>query len=145
MLLSQHLAKVRRPRGLAVRAVLFTTLLVAVTAMVSAAIVLIGANREGERQEMSVAQRLTEEFASHAGVAMAGGDVSVMSPMMGAAAQSQEVRALSVRDAGGHVLIRAGGGDADSAVMAALAGRSLSSGATEHWRGGDGADRKSVV
>ena len=81
MLSPQNLAKVRRPRGLAARAALFTALLVAVTAVLSAAIVLIGVHREGERQEISVARRLTEEFAAHAGAAMARGDVSALAEL----------------------------------------------------------------
>ncbi len=139
MLSLQRLAKLRRPRGLAARAVLFTALLVAVTAALSSAIVLIGVQREGERQELSVARDLTEHFAARAGDVMARSSSTVLSRMMRSAAGGQEVRALSVRDARGGVLAQAGGAAADSAVMAVLARRAMSEGATVHRRGGDGA------
>ena len=67
MLSLQRLASLRRPRGLAARAVLFTTLLVVATAFLTSAIVLAGAQREGERQQLAIAGDLTEHFASRAG------------------------------------------------------------------------------
>lgn len=128
-----------RPRGLAARAVLFATLLVAVTATLSSGIVLIGAHREGERQELAIAHDLTAHFASRAGAVMARGDVDVLPRMIAGAVQRSEVRSLSVRDAGGRVLAQFGGGPQDDAVMSALARRAIEEGRSVYQRSEDGA------
>ena len=52
-----NVAKLRRPLGLAARAVLFTTGLLLLTAFVAAATVLVGAEQESERHQLAVAQR----------------------------------------------------------------------------------------
>ncbi|MBC7769161.1 MAG: EAL domain-containing protein [Phycisphaerales bacterium] len=118
-------AKMRRPQGLAARAVLFTTLLVAMTAILSAAILLIGAHREGERQEMSIARDLTEHLASRMGDMVARGNSRILPRMIEGAAQREEVRSIYVRDSAGVVLAQAGGGPADSALMARLTDRAM--------------------
>ena len=133
------LGKLPRPRGLAARAVLFTTLLVAATAALSAGIVLIGAHREGERQELSIAHDLTEHFAARAGDVMARGNTTILSAMISGAVQRSEVRALSVRDAHGETLAQAGGDAGDDAVMSALAHRAMDQNQTVYVRGADGA------
>jgi len=134
-----NFAKVRRPRGLAARAVLFTTLLVAVTSVLSAMIVLVGAHREGQRQERAIARDLTEHFAERAGGHLARGNVSILQRSIVGAAQREEVRSLYVRDSAGAVLAQAGGGAADSALMRRLTDQAIAERATFTIRADDGA------
>ena len=63
-----------RPRGLQARAVIFTSALMALTAAVSAAILIFGAQTEGERQQISIAHDLTQYLATKAGDVMAAAD-----------------------------------------------------------------------
>jgi len=139
MLLPKKFSGLRRPRGLAARAVIFTTLLVAVTATLSAAIVLVGAEREGVRQEQTIMRDLTEHFASVSGDVMARGNTRIMQRMIESTILRDEVRALSVREPGGVVLAQAGGDAADAALMAELAQQAMAERATVQARGGGGA------
>lgn len=138
------LPKLRRPRSLAARAAIFTTLLVAVTAVFSAGIVLIGAHREGERMELAIAFDLTEHLANRAGDIMARGNSAVLNRMIQGAAQRDEVRAISIRDATGATLGHAGGAAADNAVIRRLTARVLGERRAAYERGEDGALAVSV-
>jgi len=133
------LTTLRRPRGLAARAVLFTTLLVAVTAALSATIVLAGAHREGTRQELTIARDLTGYLASRAGDVMARGNARVLGYMVAGSSDRDDVRALSIIDAQGHILAQDGGAAADTAVMQRLAQASGAERAIVHERLPDGA------
>jgi EAL domain-containing protein (putative c-di-GMP-specific phosphodiesterase class I) len=139
MIALPSISKLRRPRGLAARAVLFTTLLVGITATFSAGIVLLGAHREGERQEISIARDLTEHLAARVGDIMARGNTRVLTYMMEGATQREEVRSISVRDASGAVLAQAGGDATDNAVMARLTRQAMAERETFSVRGADGA------
>jgi len=139
MVVLPNIRKLRRPRGLAARAVLFTTLLVAITATLSAGIVLVGAHREGERQEISIARDLTEHLAARVGDIMARGNTRVLTYMMEGATQREEVRSISVRDASGAVLAQAGGSAEDNQVMARLTRAAMAERTTQSVRGQDGA------
>lgn len=138
MVVLPNIRKLRRPRGLAARAVLFTTLLVAITATLSAGIVLVGAHREGERQEISIARDLTEHLAARVGDIMARGNTRVLTYMMEGATQREEVRSISVRDASGAVLAQAGGSAEDNQVMARLTRAAMAERTTQSVRGQDG-------
>ncbi len=138
MLSLPRIANLRRPRGLAARAVLFATLLVTVTAVLSATIVLIGAHREGERQELAITHDLTEHLASRAGEVMARGNTRVLTYMLSGATQREEVRSLSIRDASSGILAQAGGDAADNATMHRLARRAMAERRTVLERDGDG-------
>ncbi len=139
MVVLPNIRKLRRPRGLAARAVLFTTLLVAITATLSAGIILVGAHREGERQEISIARDLTEHLAARVGDIMARGNTRVLTYMMEGATQREEVRSISVRDASGAVLAQAGGSAEDNRVMAQLTRAAMAERETQSVRGEDGA------
>ena len=138
MLTLPRLASLRRPQGLAARAVLFTTLLVAATAAISAAIVLIGAHREGERQELAITHDLTEHFAARAGDVMARGNTRVLSYMIQGTVQRNSVRALSVRDAQNQILAQEGGDARDNATMTRLAQRAMAERRSAYERLQDG-------
>ena len=138
MLRLPRFASLRRPHGLAARAVLFTTLLVAATAAISAAIVLIGAHREGERQELAITHDLTEHFAARPGDVMARGNTRVLSYMIQGTVQRNSVRALSVRDAQNQILAQEGGDSRDNATMTRLAQRALAERRSSYERLQDG-------
>ncbi|MEQ1819780.1 MAG: hypothetical protein ABL871_14345, partial [Terricaulis sp.] len=87
-----------RPRGLQARAVIFTSALMALTAIVSAAILIFGAQTEGERQQITIAHDLTEHLASRAGDVMAHGNTRVLEMMIQGSTQQRNVRAISIRD-----------------------------------------------
>jgi EAL domain-containing protein (putative c-di-GMP-specific phosphodiesterase class I)/GGDEF domain-containing protein len=132
------LVRLRRPRGLAARAVIFNTIVVVVTAALSAAIVLVGAQREGELQERAITHDLTEHLASRAGDVMARGNLQVLNHMIDGATQRAEVRSLSIRDWQGRVLAETGNTDADAAAIEALTRRVLAEADTISVRGRDG-------
>ncbi len=117
--------KLARPRGLAARAILFTTLLVFVTASVSATILIIGAQREGERQELAIARDLTLFLAQRSGELMARGNARVLQRMIQGSSSLTNVRSLTIRDASNNVLAQEGGAAADQAALAAVTERAL--------------------
>ncbi|MGQ0531598.1 MAG: putative bifunctional diguanylate cyclase/phosphodiesterase [Caulobacteraceae bacterium] len=127
-----------RPRGLQARAAIFTAMIIAVTAALSAAIIIFGVQSEGERQQIATARDLTQHLASRAGDVMARGNTRVLLMMISGAVQQDNVRALSVRDTQGGVLAQAGGGEADNIVLAELARQALDSGEVVHTRARDG-------
>ncbi len=139
MVVLPSIRKLRRPRGLAARAVLFTTMLVAITATLSAGIVLVGAHREGERQEIEIARDLTEHLAARVGDIMARGNTRVLTYMMDGATQREEVRSISVRDASGAILAQAGGSTADNQMMTQLTHDAMVERQTLSIRADDGA------
>jgi diguanylate cyclase (GGDEF)-like protein len=127
-----------RSRGLPARAVVFTAVLMAVTAALSAGIIIMGAQSEGERQQLAVTHDLTEHLASRAGDVMARGNTRVLSMMISGSTQQQNVRAISIRDAEGRVLAQSGGAEADNAVLARLTAGVVRDRATLYARGRDG-------
>lgn len=134
-----RLATLRRPRGLAARAVLFTAVLMSVTALLSATILLLGAHREGERLQATVTQDLTQHFASRVSEVIARGNTRILNYMIAGTVQQRQVRALSVRDAEGRVLAQAGGEAPENLVMARLTREVLASGQPRRARAPDGA------
>ncbi|MBL8543857.1 MAG: EAL domain-containing protein [Hyphomonadaceae bacterium] len=126
MIPAPSLSSIARPRGLAARAVLFTTLLVFVTASLSAAILIAGAQREGERQQLAIARDLTAYFAQRSGEVLASGNVGILNRMIEGASRLQNVRSLTIRDASNRVLAAEGGNAADAAALGALTRRALS-------------------
>jgi diguanylate cyclase (GGDEF)-like protein len=126
-----------RPRGLQARAVMFTATIMAVTAALSAAIIIFGVQSEGNRQQLSIAHDLTEHLAVRAGDVMASGNTRVLSYMIDGATRQENVRAISIRDAQGAVLAQAGRA-ADEPFLAGLTRRALDSRETVYARGGDG-------
>lgn len=125
MLSFLRFASFSRPRGLAARAVLLTTGLMALTAALCVGIVLIGAEREGARQQLAITQDITNHLASRAGEAMARGNTQYLAPMLEGVVQRDDVRALSVRDAVGVVLAQAGDEGSAAGLLDQMAARAL--------------------
>ena len=126
-----------RPRGLAARAVLLTTGLIALTAALCVGIVLAGAQREGARQQLAITHDLTAHLASRAGDVIARGDLRILDRMIEGAIQRDEVRVLSIRDVHGAVLAQAGGEPAEINVIDHLAARALTEGRELYTREAD--------
>jgi predicted signal transduction protein with EAL and GGDEF domain len=131
------IASLRRPKGLAARAVLFTGLLLAVTAALSAATLLFGAQRESHRDQLDITRALATHLASMSGDLMAAGDIHSLHAMVDQTTQRDEVRRLSVRDAANAVLAQRGGNAADAAVVDALALRVLQTREFQYQRSAD--------
>ncbi len=132
------IARFNGPRGLQARAVVFTAALMALTAVVSAAILIFGAQTEGERQQISIANDLTEHLASRAGDVMARGNTRVLEMMIQGSTQQRNVRSISIRDAAGRVLAQSGGIGADNVTMAALTERAIAGRTAVHSRSSEG-------
>lgn len=140
MLTLGRMLRLSRPKGLAARAVVFTTLLVAATAILSAAIVLFGAHREGKRLELTIERDLTEFLATRSGDVMAQGNPRILQYMIaGSTTQRSDSRAIAISDAQGVVLAVDGGTVVDRAVMAQLSAEAVATRQTVHRQMQDGA------
>lgn len=133
----KSLASLRRPKGLAARAVLFTSLLLAVTAAVSAATLLFGAQRESERQQLQTTRSLVMHMAMITGDMLAEGDMATMRAMITQTAERADVRRLSVRDASGSVIMETDGAAPDALVIESVAQRVLQTKAFQYQRSRD--------
>jgi EAL domain-containing protein (putative c-di-GMP-specific phosphodiesterase class I)/GGDEF domain-containing protein len=138
MRLVDSFAPLRRPMGLAARAALFTSLLLAVTAALSAAMLVFGAQRESRHQQLGITRQLVMHMATGAGEMMADGDTHSMHLMVDQTSAREEVRRLSVRDASNRVLAEGGGSAVDAAVVDELALRVLRTQEIEYQRSADG-------
>jgi EAL domain-containing protein (putative c-di-GMP-specific phosphodiesterase class I)/GGDEF domain-containing protein len=118
-----HFAALGRRRGLAARAVVLTTGLMALTAALCVGVLLVGAQREGARQQLAITHDLTTHLALRAADVIARGDTPVLQRMIGGAVPRDDVRAISVLDANGAALAAAGATPADTLVMDRLAAR----------------------
>ncbi len=127
-----------RKHGLAARAVLFTVVLIAVTALLSVSILLAGAYSEGRRQEVVIATSLTEHLAARSDTLVTGNRIAILERMISGASDRAEVRALSFRDASGAVIAQDSSGDArDEARMRQGALEAMRSGRTSVARAQD--------
>lgn len=115
----------RRPKGLAVRAVLFACVLLIVTAVLSAATVMFGAQRESARHQLHVTQGLAVHLGSVAGDLLAMGDMHSLGVMAEQTASRSEVERLAVYDSSGAVIVQSGGTAAETSATAAVAARIL--------------------
>lgn len=127
-----------QPRGLAARAVLFTAVVMTVTALLSVSIVIAGADREGERQELAITHGHTQQLATIASETLARGQLQVLTRMIEGTVGRNNVRAISVRDAQAQVIAQAGGDQTDDAAITGLAHEVIGSGQTAYVRGQDG-------
>lgn len=131
------MATLRRPRGLAARAVLFTSLLLAVTAVVSAATLLFGAQRESAAHQLNITRALATHMSNITGEMLAANDMATMNAMITQSAEREEIRRLSIRAPSGDVIMETGGSASDALVVDTLAARVLSSGQQEYQRSRD--------
>lgn len=134
-----NLAVFRRPLGLQARAVMFAGGLMALTAAMSAAILIFGAQTEGERQQVTITQDLTQHLASRVGEVMAHGNTRILEMMIQGSTQQRNVRSISIRDANNDVLAQVGGNDTDNGLMTRVAARTLADHTVISVRGRDGA------
>ena len=114
MLSIVRFASLRRPRGLAARAVLLTTGLMALTAALCVGIVLMGADREGARQQLAVAHDLTTHLAARTAgsVIQRSPDSRLHDRRRGAARRAHDLHPRCGRG----VLAQAGGSAGDIAL-----------------------------
>lgn len=119
-------AMLRRPKGLPARAVVFTCVLLVVTAALSALTVLLGAQRERARHQLNTTRSLVMHMARISGDFLNAGDVASLQTMVQQTAARSEVRRLAVHDASNLVLADAGGSRADAAAVNNIAERVLS-------------------
>ncbi|MGE0741485.1 MAG: putative bifunctional diguanylate cyclase/phosphodiesterase [Hyphomonadaceae bacterium] len=129
------IAILRRPNGLAARAVLFTAVLMTVTALLSATILLFGAHRGGLRQQLAFTEDLTTHFASRVGEMIANNSPYLPQVLEGNV-QQRPVHSLSVRGLDGRVIAQAGQppSSAEAEAMTSLTARILSTRRVEHAR-----------
>ncbi len=123
-----RLASLGRPRGLASRAIVLTTGLMALTAALCVSIVLIGAQREGGRQQLAIAHDLTTHLASRVAGVIVRGDNALLQRMIDGAMRRDDVRAIAVRDASGGLLAQSGGSYSDLALVDKVTARVLTEG-----------------
>ncbi|MEZ5994240.1 MAG: EAL domain-containing protein [Hyphomonadaceae bacterium] len=112
-------------RRLPARAAIFATLLITLTATLSAGIVVIGAQRESDRQQSVITRELTEHFASRAAEVISRDHPEVLSHMIAGATRQHNVRSLSVRDAQGRTLAETGDAAIDRAALDDASDRAL--------------------
>ncbi len=139
MSLPAEIATLRPPRGLAARAVLFATSLILVTAMLTAATIMFGAQSESARREVSITSDLTTHLATVSGDFLASGDQAGLAAFVQIPAARDSVRLVSVRDDRGRPLAEAGGSPGDEMTTSRVAERVLATGAPAYLRSADGA------
>jgi len=128
------IAPLRRPQGLAARAVVFTAGLLVLTAVLSAVTIIFGADRESERAQLQVTGDLTAHLATVSANLIAAGDADELQRTMEIAASRREVRRLIVRDNAGALIAAAGGSPNDVRAADTLLTRVLASGQPGYTR-----------
>ena len=138
-LLAIALSPLRRPMGLAGRAVVFTTLLLLATATAATVTVWFGAQQESQRHQYIVARDLTERLSQTVVGIIDEGGAQNLSRMLQHMAARDDVRRLAVRDVAGRPIAEEGGDVADAALAARLAARVSQTGMASRSTGSDGA------
>ncbi|HRE43780.1 MAG TPA: EAL domain-containing protein [Terricaulis sp.] len=137
MLSPFRFALLSRPHGLAARAMVLTTGLMAVTAALCISVVLVGAHREGARQQLEVAQDLTTHLAARVAGFIVADDVEILPFMIRGAVQRDDVRAISIHDGEGRSLASAGGAPGDAQIIERAVARALAEGEVIYTREGN--------
>lgn len=127
----------RHRRGLAARAALFIAAVIAVTATLSAAIVVAGATQESTRSEHAVTRQLAEQIAGRAAEIMTGPTPEMLQRIATGSVARGDTRGIVVIDANAAVLAHSGVGETD-AGMTAQAQRALTAGDVVIERASDG-------
>ena len=105
----KHAASKRRPLGLATRAVALIVCLLVATAIAAAGAVWFGVERENERNQLMMAERLASRVAFSVGrLTVRNGPENGVELMRALASSRSDQRLMSLTDAGGHVLMQAG-------------------------------------
>ncbi len=128
----------RRPKGLAARAALFTCVLLIVTAVLSAATVMFGALRESAHHQLNVTRGLAVHLSNISGDMLAAGDMQSLAVMAQQTAARTEVLRLAIYDDNGAVIVQSEGNAAESAVTLRVARRVLRDSALSHERAAGG-------
>ena len=132
-------AALRPPKGLTARAVLFAAVLVIVTALVSAATIMFGADRESQRRQLSVTTHLTMNAVTTTSELIASGNVRELDRLVRIITDRPELVRMSVRDTQGRELVAHGGDAADARIANALAQRVARSGEASFEHAASGA------
>lgn len=132
--LTTALSKLRRPMGLAGRAVLFVTALLLLTAAMATMTVWYGVERESEQHQNIVARDLTTRFAETVASMVNDGYGDVLPSLLERMAARDDIRRLSLRDRQGRVIAEQGDNPEDVSVSTQLAGRVNASGRVEALR-----------
>lgn len=126
------------PRGLSARALILTTGLIVATATLTAVTLLVGAEQQSARHQISVTMALTTHFAGVSGNTIEAGDMPTLTAVIAQAVSRDEVRRISVRDFRGRILVEQGGDAGDAATVNALARTVLASDRPSYLRGNGG-------
>src|SRR5437870_13843909 len=111
------------PRGLAARAVLFTTGLMMATALLSAATLMFGADRESARHQLVVTGDLTQHLANVSGNLISQHNLAELNATAAIATSRREVRRIVVHDEQGQIVAAHGGSGSDIAATELLTRR----------------------
>ncbi|MBI3437978.1 MAG: EAL domain-containing protein [Proteobacteria bacterium] len=125
------------PRGLAARAVLFTTGLMVATALLSAVTIMFGADRESERRQLEVTGELAQHLATVSGNFIAEDNIRELNSVTTVATSRREVRRITVHDEQGRTIVAHGGSASDIAAADVLAAHVASSGEPTYVRTAD--------
>lgn len=125
------------PRGLAARAVLFTTVLMMATALLSAATIMFGADRESARHQLVVTGELTQHLASVSGNLIAQRNVAELQSTAAIATSRRAVRRIVVHDEQGRIVAQHGGSASDRAATEWLSRRVAQTSAPTYLRTAD--------
>ncbi len=134
----QRLAELCRPKGLAARAALFTIVIITVTAVLAAATVLFGAERESARYQLTVTRNLIAHAAHISASFIADDDIAGMTTMVVQTASRREIRLFSIRDEEGRVLAEHGGNAHDLAALNEVSRRVYATHQISYERTSDG-------
>ncbi|MBS0384301.1 MAG: diguanylate cyclase, partial [Proteobacteria bacterium] len=121
----------------AARAVLFTTVLIMATAVLSAATIMFGADRESTRHQIIVTGELTQHLANVSGNLISQHNVGELQTTAAIATSRREVRRIVVHDEQGRVIAEHGGSASDAAAAELLSRRVAETGAPSYLRTAD--------
>ncbi|MEZ6022762.1 MAG: EAL domain-containing protein [Hyphomonadaceae bacterium] len=127
------------PKGLTARAVTFTGGLLLLGAVLSAATVLYGAERESQRHQLRIIGERTVSLATASANYLSLNDLESLNIMVSGSATREDVRRIAVRDADGRLIAAAKGNPEEVAIINMLGARVVESGQPGHMRASDGA------
>lgn len=122
------------PRGLAARAVVFATGLMVATALVSAATLMFGADRESARHQLAVTAELTQHLANVSGNLIAENNIAELNATAAIATSRRAVRRIVVHDEQGAIVASHGGSASDISAAEVLSRRVAATGAPTYLR-----------
>lgn len=125
---STSMRHLKRPHGLAARAALFAAMLIAVTAALTAAILIVGAQQASGRDQIVRIENHAKQFAGAVNEALANGTIAEIDALAQVALRSPSVRGISVRTADNTTVFEALATSADAAALDRAARRVIAEG-----------------